>query len=300
MLNRRIQFSITVHNVDEVIKMKEFKEGKNNKWVELLRKKWFLPALYITIAGIILSAVVWYQAIGNPWMKSSEMKDEFEQQDNSFATDFDEEAQSVLQQQETIQMPIDESVDAEIVTKFYDYEADEKEQEQGLTLYNNRYYQSTGIDIAETAGESFDVVASLSGTVTEVKEDPLLGNIVTLAHGDSITTHYASLEEVNVEAGKEIKQGDKIGRAGKNIFNEEGGVHVHFEIHKDGIEVNPEQFFNEQVSKLEDYEVEVVELEDEATEEDLSEDENEEEDSKQDDKEESKTPNNEVSFSITT
>src|SRR5699024_6139599 len=129
--------------------MKDFEKVPKNRWVRLIRKKWFLPAVYITIAGLILSAVVWYQTIGNPWMNSSELRDEIEQMDEHFASDFDEEAQSVLQQQETIQMPIEEAIEAEIVTKFYDYDATEEDQEKGLTLYNNRYYQSTGIDIAQ-------------------------------------------------------------------------------------------------------------------------------------------------------
>lgn len=278
--------------------MKKFNEVPKNKWVRLIRKKWFLPAVYVTIAGLILSAVVWYQAIGNPWMKSSDMRDEIEQLDKNFASEFDEEAQSVLQQEETIQMPIDEAVQAEIVTKFYDYEADEAEQEKGLTLYNNRYYQSTGIDIAETKGETFDIVASLSGTVTEVKEDPLLGNVVTISHGDSITTHYGSLAEVTVDAGAKVKQGEKIGTAGKNVFNETSGTHVHFELHKDGVEVNPEQFFNKEVSKLQSFDVEVV---------DIDEDEDEEEEEDQADKkdptnnqQESKGTNEDLSFSLRT
>jgi len=67
---------------------------------------------------------------------------------------------------------------------------------------------------------------------------------------------------VVVEEGQKVKQGDKIGTAGKNIFNEASGVHLHFEIHKDGVEVNPEKFFNEPVSKLEEYNVEAAESED--------------------------------------
>lgn len=244
--------------------MKEFKKvPKNSKLAQLLRKKWFLPAVFISIAGIILSAVVWYQTFGNTWFDDTENNDEIEQIQDEFAGDFtNEEAQSVLQQQETIRMPVSDSLEAEIVTKFYDYDAPRDEQEKSLTYYNNRYYQSTGIDIAQANGEPFDVLASLSGTVVEVKEDPLLGNVVTLSHGDSITTHYASLDEVVVEEGQKVKQGDKIGTAGKNIFNEASGVHLHFEIHKDGVEVNPEKFFNEPVSKLEEYNVEAAESED--------------------------------------
>ena len=284
--------------------MKDFDKVPKNRWVRLIRKKWFLPAVYIAIAAIVISAVVWYQTAGNPWVDSSDLRDELEQLDESATSDFDEEAQSVMQQEETIKMPVEESMEAEIVTKFYDYEADREEQEKGLTLYNNRYYQSTGIDIAQSDGEAFDVIASLSGTVTEVKEDPLLGNVVTLSHGESITTHYASLAEVNVDVGDEVSQGEKIGVAGKNMFNESGGTHVHFELHKDGIEVNPEDFFNKEVSKLEQYDVQVADTDqDEATEDGAAENEEKDETKEKESTEqenERKGTKDEVSFSMTT
>ena len=237
--------------------MKEnFSNESKNKWTRIFKKKWFFPALYIVLAAFLLTAVVWYQNIEN---KLIEGLDEKEQTDEYDASSFNEDAQSVLQQEETIKMPVSEEVQAEIVTKFYDYNADQEEQEKGVTLYNNRYYQSTGVNIASNDGETFDVIASLSGTVTEVKEDPLLGNVVIMSHGDDITTYYASLGEIEVETGAKIKQGDKIGTAGKNLFSEESGIHVHFEIRKGDTEVNPENFFNEPLSKLVQFDVDVKE-----------------------------------------
>lgn len=233
--------------------MKEFPNESKNKWTRIFKKKWFFPAVYIVLAAFLLTGVVWYQ---NAQSKLIEGLDEIDETDSYNPNQFDEEAKSVLQQQEIIKMPVDDAVQTEIVTKFYDYNAEKEDQEKGLTLYNNRYYQSTGVDIASSEGETFDVVASLSGTVTEVKEDPLLGNVVVLSHGEDVTTYYASLGEVSVESGSEVKQGDKIGTAGKNLFSEESGTHVHFEIRKGETEVNPEEFFNESLSKLVDFDVE--------------------------------------------
>src|SRR5690625_499158 len=237
--------------------MKEnFSNESKNKWTRIFKKKWFFPALYIVLAAFLLTAVVWYQNIEN---KLIEGLDEKEQTDEYDASSFNEDAQSVLQQEETIKMPVSEEVQAEIVTKFYDYNADQEEQEKGVTLYNNRYYQSTGVNIASNDGETFDVIASLSGTVTAVQEDPLLGNVVIMSHGDDITTYYAGLGEIEVETGAKIKQGDKISTAVENLFSEESGVHVHFEIRKGDTEVNPENFFNEALSKLVQFDVDVKE-----------------------------------------
>ena|SRR5690625_1943569 len=180
--------------VDEVMNMKEFPNEPKNKWTRIFKKKWFFPALYIMIAAFLLIGVLWYQ---NAQSNMIEGQDDVDQMDSYNPNLFDEEAESVLQQQEIIKMPVSEDIQTEIVTKFYDYDAEQEEQEKGLTLYNNRYYQSTGVDIASSDGESFDVVASLSGTVTDVKEDPLLGNVVVLSHEEDVTTYYASLEEVN-------------------------------------------------------------------------------------------------------
>lgn len=233
--------------------MKEnFPNESKNKWTRIFKKKWFFPAVYIAIAAFLLSAVVWYQSIESKMMEGLNNP---KQTDNVNPNAFDEESQPVTQQEETIKMPVKEEVQTEIVTKFYDYNAAQEDQEKGLNLYNNRYYQSTGVNIAASTGEVFDVTASMSGTVTEVKEDPLYGNVVVISHSDDVSTYYSSLGDVDVDTGAKVKQGDKIGTAGKSLFGEENGTHVYFEIRKDGVEVNPEQFFNEPFSKLKEFEI---------------------------------------------
>src|SRR5699024_3715911 len=147
---------------------------------------------------------------------------------------YDEDSEAEMEQQEMMKMPVKEEEQAEIVTKYYDYNAEEEEQENALIRYNNRYHQSTAIDFDSKDGESFDVTASLSGTVKEVKEDPLLGNVVILDHENDVTTYYASLADVQVKAGADVKQGDLLGGAGKNIFGKDNGTHVHFELRKEG------------------------------------------------------------------
>lgn len=239
--------------------MKEFPNGSKNKWTKIFKKKWFFPSLYLTLAAFLLIGVVWYQSLESRLLEGA---DEGVELDDRYADDpFAEDAEPVAQQEETIKMPVGEDVQTEIVTKFFDYNDDPEEQEKGLNLYNNRYYQSTGVDIAKDDGDVFDVVASLSGTVEEVKEDPLLGKVVILSHEDDVSSYYASLGEVDVEEGKKINQGDKLGISGKNLFSEESGNHVHFELRKADAQVNPEDFFNESMSTLVEFEPNEVEEE---------------------------------------
>lgn len=287
--------------VCEVMKMQEFPGGSKNKWSKLWKKKWFFPALYIVLAIFLITGVVLYQQVQH---KATEGIDDIAEMPSYNDDMFDEKAESVLQHEEIIKMPVAEDVQAEIVTKFYDYDASEEEQEKGLTLYNSRYYQSTGVNIAADDGESFQVTAALSGKVQEVREDPLLGQIVVLHHGEQISTYYASLNDVQVDVGDEVKQGDTIGQAGKNIFNEESGNHVHFEIRKGEIEVNPEDFFNEPLSKLIDLDTSQLEEAKEKSEE-IDEESNEEdaedleETPDKEDEDAATETNRDVSFSIT-
>ncbi|GAA0605121.1 stage II sporulation protein spoIIQ [Virgibacillus siamensis] len=228
--------------------MKEENNGTpKNKWSRIFKKKWFFPAVYLTVAAVLLAFVVWYQNLEN---QMPDMAEDQKSTDFYNPAENQNEAQPVMEQQEVIKKPVVNQDQAEIVTKFYDYNADTKAQKSALVLYNNRYYQSKGINIKAAEGKSFDVLASLSGTVKEVEKDPLLGQVVTLQHENKVVTHYASLGDVSVKAGDKVKQGDVIGKAGENRFGQEFGTHVHFEIRKNGEAVNPEKFFNQPVSKL--------------------------------------------------
>ncbi|MEC5424488.1 peptidoglycan DD-metalloendopeptidase family protein [Virgibacillus sp. C22-A2] len=224
--------------------------ASKNKWSRIFRKKWFFPAVYLTIAALLLSVVVWYQNLDNQIPEVLDREESQEASDEFSPHPADEDAQSVMEQQEVIQMPVLDRDQAEIVTKFYDYNADQEDQENALVLYNNRYYQSTGVDIAAADDEAFEVVAALTGTVTEVKEDPLLGNVVVISHQNEVMTYYASLGEVQVKAGAKVKQGEVLGSAGKNLFGKDSGTHVYFELRKDGNHMNPELYFNQPVSSL--------------------------------------------------
>lgn len=147
-------------------------------------------------------------------------------------------------------MPVADADKSVIKKQFYDVNADEKAQEEALVFYNNRYEQNKGIDIAMEDGKSFDVKASLSGNVTKVQDDALLGNLVEVEHEDGVVTRYQSVKDIKVAVGDKVKQGQAIATAGKSQINEEAGVHVHFEIRKDNIALNPLDFVDKQASAI--------------------------------------------------
>ena len=54
-----------------------------------------------------------------------------------------------------------------IVKNYYDYKADNENQEKSIIYYENTYMQNSGIDYAGT--NEFDVVSILDGTVISIK-----------------------------------------------------------------------------------------------------------------------------------
>ncbi|ENH96562.1 stage II sporulation protein [Gracilibacillus halophilus YIM-C55.5] len=227
--------------------MEENKNVSKNRWKRLFKKKWFFPALYLTVAALLITGVLWYQ---NAMNQVPDIAEDMEEELNDSENATDEESAPVMQQQEVLQLPVAEDLQTQIVTKFYDYQADAEAQQKGLIHHQNRYYQSDGIAISTDDHQAFDVMASLSGTVSEVKQDPLLGNVVKMDHAEDISTYYASLEEVLVENGDEVEQGQSIGTAGQNTLGQDNGVHVHFEVRKADTPVNPETFINEPISQI--------------------------------------------------
>ncbi|MFB1051551.1 peptidoglycan DD-metalloendopeptidase family protein [Paraliobacillus sp. JSM ZJ581] len=216
------------------------------KWKRILEKKWFFPAVYLSVAAIMLAGVLWYQNLNNQIPEATDQTEE----GLSENVDYDQNSDPVVNPSEVVKMPVSTDTKTEIVTNFYDYDKTPEEQAQALVLYNNKYYQSKGIDIASTTEKAFPVVAALSGKVIDVREDSMLGYVVEMEHENGVTTHYASLTDIQVESGKQVKQGEELGLSGKNNFSQASGIHVHFEIRKDGEAVDPQQFFNQTVADI--------------------------------------------------
>src|SRR5690625_4548422 len=91
--------------------MKEENRGTpKNKWSRMFRKKWFFPAMYLIIATLLLTVVVWYQSVDNA--KTDTVEDS-NVTDNYDPSPYEEDAEAVLEQQEDIQMPVADQEQAE-------------------------------------------------------------------------------------------------------------------------------------------------------------------------------------------
>ncbi|WP_044749377.1 M23 family metallopeptidase [Bacillus alveayuensis] len=212
------------------------------------RKRWMLPAIYLASAALILTGVLWFQS-----------KDDNEIVENDYEQSYDmpstfhndkEPSVPVTEAVERFAVPVLEPNTIEIQKPFYDLKASKEEQEAALVFYNNTYHQNKGIDIITKDGKSFDVTASLSGTVTKAEKDPIFGYVVEIEHDEGVVTVYQSLADLKVKAGDTVKQGEVLGKAGQSQFNQEAGIHAHFEIRKDGKAVNPVDYFDQPLTAL--------------------------------------------------
>lgn len=219
------------------------RSSQPSKMKAIMKKRWFLPALYITSAALLLTGILWYQASDSEFTKDTTDKGKITSENN-------EPSIEVNNSLETFAIPVTEADSAVIKKEFYDVNGDTKQQEASLVFYNNTYQPNTGVDYGMKDSKGFEVAASMSGKVTSVQEDALLGNVVIIEHGKGLETHYSSVKDIRVQVGDSIKQGEVLASAGKSTINEEAGTHVHFEMRKDNVAVNPLEYLQKPLNAL--------------------------------------------------
>ena len=101
-----------------------------------------------------------------------------------------------------------------------------------------------GIDIAAEVGTQ--VIAACSGVVTAVRDDDMMGTLVTIAHDDGYETTYANLRSSpGVGEGQYVSAGEVIGAVGSSSIAEFSmPAHLHFSVSKDGVPCDPAEFLN--------------------------------------------------------
>jgi murein DD-endopeptidase MepM/ murein hydrolase activator NlpD len=101
-----------------------------------------------------------------------------------------------------------------------------------------------GVDFAGTAGAN--VVAVAAGVVTWAGNRTGYGNLVEINHGDGYVTRYAHNQRTLVAVGQTVKRGDPIALMGST--GRSTGPHVHFEVIRNGRQVNPLTFVGQQAA----------------------------------------------------
>lgn len=96
----------------------------------------------------------------------------------------------------------------------------------------------SGLDISNSKREA--IYASSDGFVELSGWRTGYGNTVIINHGNGFKTLYGHSSEIYVKAGDQVKKGQVIAKQG-NTGRVRGatGIHLHFEIIKNGVKVNP-------------------------------------------------------------
>lgn len=108
----------------------------------------------------------------------------------------------------------------------------------------NDYRTHCGVDFCCEYGE--EIKCFSDGTVESFGEDPLNGIVMTVRHSDSLVSRYCNLSSElpeGVEVGSMVRAGDSIAFVGDpGILECAEGYHLHFEIERDGVKVNLNEF----------------------------------------------------------
>ena len=92
-----------------------------------------------------------------------------------------------------------------------------------------------GIDLAADTGTAVSCFAD--GTVTAVGESSSYGKYCMVAHSGGYTTLYAHCSRITVSSGANVSRGEKIAEVGETGMAT--GPHLHFELHQNGVYLNP-------------------------------------------------------------
>lgn len=99
-----------------------------------------------------------------------------------------------------------------------------------------------GVDIEGKVGDPIE--SFRPGTVVAVKpNNGAAGNMVTIDHGNGLTSTYMHLNTINVKPGQQVTENTVIGTMGRTGNTpKQGDTHLHFEIRENGVAVDPMKY----------------------------------------------------------
>ncbi len=95
-----------------------------------------------------------------------------------------------------------------------------------------------GYDIAARTGTP--IYATADGVVSKSETVPGYGKLVVIEHGYGYRTYYGHNSKNLVRAGQRVVRGQEIAQVGNT--GRSTGSHVHYEIRRNGVPVNPKKF----------------------------------------------------------
>ncbi len=208
-------------------------------------------ALVLCFCVVAIASIFTMRSNFNKLDLSDDDKINIAQEDNQAK----EEEQKVVQQIPTVDSttPKPDATDNNVVEKKGGYSPYtvpvngkvSKQFSDEVPIYSqtlDEYIVHKGVDIAAPADTQ--VVAVADGTVTKVYNDDQLGITIELSHGNGIVTKYSNLSTTKmVGEGDVVKKGQPISGVGSSaLFESLESPHLHFEVLKDGVAIDPSDY----------------------------------------------------------
>lgn len=210
-----------------------------------MKKRRLKPFVKISILGMFLLVCMFSVGI---LTKKTEKTSKEENNEFTYVNDYIFDSYyPVVNQEEKIKKPYT-SDSVSIYKNFYEKDASEEEQQNSIIYHEGIYMQNSGISYY--SNEQFDITASLSGTVTNISDDTLLGKTIEIRNSNELIMIYQSLSDVFVKKGDVVTQGQIIGKSGVCTLNSEIKQGLHFEVYKSGQVINPEKIYEKTLKDI--------------------------------------------------
>lgn len=211
-----------------------FSENVTSKAKQILEYDINLQELFSNIEGLV------DKALNN---NDVEIVDNIEQKEENIENNIEAETETVIEEPQ-VELTQEEKDVQEILAEYsfinplsssvVTSEFGERESENPQVTPNH-----TGIDLGEYLGTT--IIASMEGIVTQVSSEGDYGKHIRIENND-VTTLYAHCNEILVNEGDYIMQGQEIATVGET--GNATGPHLHFEIRKEDRYINPRLIIN--------------------------------------------------------
>lgn len=200
-------------------------------------KRWVLPSLYAVTLTIIFSCLM---------VVSVNVSGEPEEKINYVTEGTTEPVWPVFNESSTtVIMPVNDNVN--IKTTYYKRDDTDENQQNSLIFYQNTYMPSTGI--VYSSDEKFEVVSILDGTVKSITTDDILGNVITIDHGNNIVSMVYSLDDISVNENDVVVQGTVLGKSKQNeVYGNVESMMI--EVSVNGSLINPNDIYNVDINNI--------------------------------------------------
>jgi murein DD-endopeptidase MepM/ murein hydrolase activator NlpD len=107
-----------------------------------------------------------------------------------------------------------------------------------ISPFTGRREFHKGYDVSSRQG--VPILATADGVVTFAGSKGLLGKTIVIDHGHGMVTRYGHCNKILKKRGEKVKRWDTIALIGNT--GRSTGPHVHYEVHLNGMPVNPEKY----------------------------------------------------------